>query len=81
MPRFDKTGPWGWGPGSGWGMGPCGAGLAWRMGGERGLGWRKFGPYQPLGEKEEKEILKEELKDMEDEMSQIKERLSQLKDK
>jgi hypothetical protein len=26
MPRFDGTGPWGLGPGTGWGMGPCGAG-------------------------------------------------------
>lgn len=81
MPRYDKTGPWGWGPGTDWGMGPCGAGLAWRRGGGRGSGWRWFEPYQPPGEKEEKEILKEELKDLEDEMVQIKERLSQLKDK
>jgi hypothetical protein len=26
MPRYDGTGPWGQGPGSGWGLGPCGAG-------------------------------------------------------
>lgn len=26
MPGYDGTGPWGAGPGTGWGMGPCGAG-------------------------------------------------------
>jgi hypothetical protein len=36
MPRNDGTGPWGQGPGSGWGRGPCGAGL--RRGGGRGRG-------------------------------------------
>jgi hypothetical protein len=34
MPGFNATGPRGQGPGSGWGMGPCGAG--WRRGGGRG---------------------------------------------
>jgi len=37
MPGFDATGPRGQGPGSGWGMGPCGAG--WRRGGGRGRGF------------------------------------------
>lgn len=36
MPGFDATGPWGQGPGTGWGRGPCGAGL--RRGGGRGWG-------------------------------------------
>lgn len=36
MPRNDATGPWGQGPGTGWGRGPCGAGL--RRGGGRGRG-------------------------------------------
>jgi hypothetical protein len=36
MPGFDATGPWGRGPGTGWGRGPCGAGL--RRGGGRGWG-------------------------------------------
>ena len=40
MPGFNATGPRGQGPGSGWGMGPCGAGL--RRGGGRGQG-RGFG--------------------------------------
>jgi hypothetical protein len=36
MPRYDATGPWGRGAGTGWGRGPCGAGL--RRGGGRGMG-------------------------------------------
>jgi hypothetical protein len=36
MPGFDATGPRGQGPGTGWGRGPCGAGL--RRGGGRGGG-------------------------------------------
>lgn len=36
MPGFDGTGPRGQGPGSGWGMGPCGAGR--RRGFGRGFG-------------------------------------------
>ena len=39
MPGFNGTGPRGQGPGSGWGRGPCGAGL--RRGGGRSRG---FGP-------------------------------------
>lgn len=36
MPRYDATGPWGRGAGTGWGRGPCGAGL--RRGGGQGMG-------------------------------------------
>ncbi len=85
MPRFDGTGPLGLGPGTGWGLGPCGAGMAWRRGFGRGFGWRRFWrfwgcPYQPeLTKKEEKEWLEEELKNLEEEMKEIKARLSELK--
>lgn len=41
MPGFDGTGPWGAGPGTGWGLGPCGAG--WRRGFGRFRGWWGFG--------------------------------------
>ncbi|NLI95282.1 MAG: DUF5320 domain-containing protein [Synergistaceae bacterium] len=37
MPGFDRTGPRGAGPRTGWGRGPCGAGMAF------GRGWRCFG--------------------------------------
>jgi len=46
MPGFNATGPRGQGPGSGWGMGPCGAGL--RRGGGRNWG-RGFGPGAGFG--------------------------------
>lgn len=95
MPRFDGTGPGGLGPGTGWGLGPCGAGGGWRRGGGRGWGrgygrrldWRGlrgYGPggypYQPtITKKEEKEILEDEVTDLEEELKTIKTRLSELK--
>ena len=72
MPRFDGTGRLGSGPGTGWGMGPCGAGM--RRGFGRGFGWRRF-----YSRKEESEILKEESEDLEQELKAIKERLSEIK--
>jgi len=82
MPRFDGTGPLSLGPGTGWGLGPCGAGMAFRRSWGRGFGWRRFWgyPYQPeLTKKEEKEWLEEELKNLEEEMKEIKARLTELK--
>jgi len=88
MPRFDGTGPWGLGPGTGWGLGPCGAGRAWRRGGGFGLGWkliwRRFGGYPywpPINDEEEEEFLKEEAKYLEEELEAIKARLAELKNK
>lgn len=79
MPRFNGTGPLGFGPGTGWGLGPCGLGMGWRRGWGRGFGrfWR-FGPQ--ITRKEEKEVLEEEAKILEDELKAIKEHLAELKD-
>ena len=78
MPRFDKTGPLGFGPNTGWGMGSCGR----LMGSQRGFG-RGFGRFWRFGSqitgKEEKEILEEELNLLQDELKSIKERLTELK--
>ena len=82
MPRFDGTGPMGAGPGTGWGMGPCGAGMGWRRGFGRGFGWRRFWGYpyrSQITEKEEKEILEQDAKDLEEELKAIKARLAELK--
>ena len=79
MPKYDGTGPIGSGPGTGWGMGPCGAGLVWQRNFGPGFGrfWR-FGSR--ITKKEEKEILEEETKVLEDELKAIKDRLAELKD-
>ncbi len=78
MPRQDKTGPLGYGPRTGRGLGPCGAGM-----GGRGRGFGRFCgyfPYPPrVTEKEEKEILNEETEILEEEIKAIKERLDELK--
>ena len=51
MPGFDGTGPWGMGPGTGWGFGPCGAGRAWgrSFGRGRGFGRGWFGRGRGFG--------------------------------
>jgi len=88
VPRFDGTGPSGQGPGTGWGMGPCGAGMT--RGGRRGKGGRGFGfrrfwgymPYQgEITKKEEKEVLEDDAAVLEEELAGIKARLKELKGK
>ena len=84
MPRYNGTGPLGYGPGTGWGLGPCGDGMAWRRGGGRGrgFGWRKFWDYYPTPTptaKEEKKILEDEVVGLEEELKAIKARLAELK--
>ncbi len=90
MPRFDGTGPGGLGAGTGWGLGPCGAGRGWGRGFGRGYG-RGFGrgrfggygsyqPYQPqITKKEETEMLADDAKALEEELKAIKVRLAELK--
>jgi len=83
MPKFDGTGPWGMGPGTGWRLGPCGAGMAWRRGLRRGFSCGKFWgyPYQSqINKKEEKEMLENEIMSLEEELKAIKARLAELKE-
>jgi len=64
------------GAGTGWGLGPCGAGF--RRGFGRGFGrfWR-FGSQVSL--KDEKQILEGEAKILEEDLKAVKERLSELR--
>lgn len=83
MPGFNGTGPLGLGPGTGRGLGPCGAGMGWRRGygrwWARGFG-RGFWGYQPrISEKEEKEMLEDKVVGLEEELKAVKERLSEIK--
>ena len=76
MPKFDRTGPRGMGPGTGRGMGPCAGGF----GGGYGMGCgRGFGGRQFFSRKEESEMLEDEVEDLENEMKAIKERIAELK--
>ena len=83
MPRQDKTGPLGYGPRTGRGLGPCGGGTGYGMGRGFGRGFGRFcgySPYQPrVTEKEEKGILNEEVDILEEEIKAIKKRLDELK--
>lgn len=83
MPRFDGTGPWGSGPGTGWGKGPCGAGMGWRRGRRifgRGFGWRRFwnSSDAPQSKKEEADALSEEAAVLQQELDAIKAHLAEL---
>ncbi len=69
MPKFDGSGPLGFGPMTGRGMGPCGYG----MGYGRGYGRRFY------SRKEESEMLEEEVKALEEELKAVKERLAEMK--
>ena len=74
MPKYDGSGPMGFGPGTGRGMGPCFRGMGWQKGFNRGFGWRNF-----YSKKEESEILREEADELEKELKAIKERLTEIK--
>ncbi len=73
MPRFDGTGPLGYGPRTGRGMGFCGGGMGWGRGYGRGIGWRNF-----YTRKEESEMLKDEQAALEEELKAVKERLAEI---
>ncbi len=70
MPRYDKTGPAGFGPATGRGLGPCGRGFRQRA--------PLFHPLQRLTKKEELAILNEEAAIVQEELKEIKQRISEL---
>ena len=78
MPRFDGTGPSGFGPGTGRGLGSCGGGMAYgRKGIGRRLGQRRF--WENIPKQEEKETLSEEADILKQELKAIQSRLDELK--
>jgi len=81
MPRGDRTGPMGYGPLTGRGLGPCGGGLrqGFGRGFGRGFGFRALQREQvALTKDEQKKILEENLKDIEAEKEAIKKRLEEM---
>lgn len=87
MPGLDETGPGGYGPGTGRGMGPCGRGMAYGRGFGRGFGRGRgfgagfYGNYvepEPLSKEAQKQLLEAELKRIEAEKTEITKRLTSL---
>ncbi len=87
MPGLDGTGPGGYGPGTGRGMGPCGRGMAYGRGFGRGFGRGRgfgagfYGNYvepEPLSKEAQKQLLEAELKRIEAEKTEITKRLTTL---
>jgi len=72
MPGFDRTGPWGMGPGTGWGLGPCGLGLGWQRGSGRGFRRAWTNQDEKVALEEERKILEEELKEIKKEIDSLK---------
>lgn len=89
MPWRDGTGPFGEGPLTGRGLGPCGRGMGWKRGFGRGFGRgfarRRYLAGEPVFEpvvltkEEQRKILEEEKKDLELEMKEIEKKLKGLK--
>jgi hypothetical protein len=82
MPGLDQTGPAGYGPGTGRGMGPCGRGMAFGRGFGQGFGrgiCRRYylGPG-PLDPEARKQLLEAELKRIEAEKAEIQRQLTSL---
>lgn len=73
MPCGDGTGPFGLGPGTGWGRGPC-ISRVWRKAYRLRVPLRNI----ELSKDEQKKILQKELKDLEQEMKAIKDKLKEL---
>ena len=82
MPGLDQTGPFGYGPGTGRGMGPCGRGMAFgrgfRQGFGRGFYWNNYVEPEPLSTEAKKQLLEAEIKRIEAEKAEIQRRLTSL---
>jgi len=81
MPNFDRTGPSGFGPMTGRGMGQCARdrGFGGRCGRGMGFGW--FGMRNWFSNTNETDSLKEEKKYLQEDLKNIEKRLEEMKDK
>ncbi len=85
MPALDQTGPWGMGPLTGRGLGPCAGGLAfgWGRGWHRGFGrgWglaRFFGWDLPQTKQDQRAALADYQKALEDRLEEVKKEQAEL---
>jgi hypothetical protein len=69
MPKFDGTGPQGYGAGTGRGFGSCCSGLGARGGFGRGYGFRNY------TKQDEKSIIEEDIKILKEELKAAEEEL------
>ncbi|MCL5733375.1 MAG: DUF5320 domain-containing protein [Patescibacteria group bacterium] len=75
MPRLDGTGPLGYGPRTGRGLGPCGRGIGLGHRSGYGYSFRRF-----ISPKNELAALEDEEKILEEELAAVKEEKAALKD-
>jgi len=86
MPRQDGTGPFGQGPMTGKGMGPCrgmartgyGIGMGRGMGRGQGRGMRFRASMANLTKEDQKKVLEAELKEIDLERQEIEKRLKEM---
>lgn len=85
MPGFNGTGPQGFGPGTGRGLGPCGAGMArgfrggGRNRGRRGF-WCPFFAGRTWTRQQEKDMLEEEEQALKEQLQEIKRERQELEE-
>ncbi|MCL4366832.1 DUF5320 domain-containing protein [Patescibacteria group bacterium] len=84
MPRLDRTGPQGFGPRTGRGLGPCGRDYAFGRGWGDRFGWGFGAGYGPIGfgpgwfasrqwtKEDEKQALASYRQDLEEELAEVK---------
>lgn len=83
MPRFNGRGPRRMGPGTGWGLGPCGGGRAWGCGvgfGRRGYFGERTSYIAPMqtAPEDEKVFLADQLEYLESEVKAVRRRMDEL---
>ena len=83
MPNFDGRGPQGFGPGTGRGLGPCGAGMARGFRGGAGNRGQRCWRFPFLGrrrwtQEEEKDMLKQKEEALKQELEEVRKEKQEL---